>query len=107
MFLRSFFGLPMQTIASKKTKPAKKPTREEFERAVAAWLREMTKVVKEHPEDFPNGADDIIFSFDNEIKQDEAGLEVLEELGVHLQKRRRPLSRYSPEMHKVSFPAVK
>lgn len=88
----------MQTLASDKTVPAKKPTREEFEDAIVAWTKEMdSSVIKQHPEDFSNGREDIIYSFDNEKKQDEAGDETCIVAGIALQNQRRLLARYSPE----------
>ena len=94
----------MQTLASDKTVPAKKPTREEFEDAIVAWTNEMDRsVIKQHPEDFPNGREDIICSFDKEKKQDEAGDATSIVAGIALQNQRRRWERYSTEQHKASY----
>lgn len=75
---------------------------EEFERDLAKWLKTgMQDVYKEHPEDFPNGFQDVRISCDNETKQDNAGWQVLEAMGYDLQRRRRALPPYSPKMHRV------
>jgi hypothetical protein len=93
-------------LESNKAVPAK-PTREEFEDAVVAWNQgDGERRDQQHPTDFPNGREDIIYSFDNEVKQDQAGTETCELDGIALQKRRRVLARYSPEQHKVSCSLV-
>lgn len=69
---------------------------------MVAWTKEMGAAIRQHPEDFPKGQDSIIFSFDNEIKQQVAGDMACERAGIDLQKNRRLLAPYSPEHHKVS-----
>lgn len=67
-----------------------------------AWTKEMEHgVIRQHPNDFPNGMEDIVYSFDNKNKQNQGGDQSCEDYGIALQKRCRVLARYSPKQHKM------
>lgn len=66
--------------------------------ALKKIVKMMEPYVNEHPLDFPNGIYSIEFSLDNESRQQRLTGDLA---GIDLAGHRFPLSRYSPEQHKV------